>query len=107
MQIKEGVNLAGLKIEMQPVLVAASKIWERHGQELVVTCGPGGTHSPGSLHPYGYAVDLRSRYFDSGTKIYVVESLQKELGDDYDVVSHRTHIHVEYDKILRVLLKNN
>lgn len=107
MLLKKGVSLVGLKIEMQPVLVAASKIWKRYGQELVVTCGPGGTHSPGSLHPYGYAVDLRSRDFDSGTKTYVIESLQKELGCDYDVVFHRTHIHVEYDKILRMLLKTN
>lgn len=107
MQIKEGVSLVGLKLVMRPVLVTAAKIWKRYGQELVVTCGPGGTHSPGSLHPYGYALDLRSRYFDAGTKIYVIESLQKELGADYDVISHRTHIHVEYDKILKMLLKNS
>ena len=101
MQIKEGVSLVGLKIEMRTVLIEADKLWKRYGQELVITCGPGGTHSPGSLHPYGYALDLRSRDFDSGTKGYVVETLRKELGDDYDVISHGTHIHVEYDKILR------
>jgi len=97
MQIKDGVIIAGLQIEMRKALVAADKIWKDLGEELVITAGLEGAHSAGSLHYYGYALDLRSRYFDEASKMYAVDTLQTELGDDYDVVSHSSHIHVEYD----------
>lgn len=97
MKIKNGVVLAGLKIEMRPVLIKADKIWKNAGQELVITAGLEGEHSAGSLHYYGDAVDLRTRYFGGDTKREVAASLKKELGSEYDVIVHKTHIHVEYD----------
>jgi len=97
MQIKEGVNIRGLNIKMRAVLMAADGIWQNFGQELVVTAGLDGKHSKWSLHYYGMAVDLRSRYFSDATKQIAADTLQEELGGDYDVVSHATHIHVEYD----------
>ena len=100
MKIKNGVILAGLDIEMRPVLIAADKIWKAHGQELVVTSGLEGTHSAGSMHYYGLALDFRTRYFeDDGAAVNV--ELQCELDNlfrgDYDVILHSSHIHVEYD----------
>jgi len=97
MQIKEGVNIRGLNVKMRHVLRAADGIWENCGQELVVTAGLDGKHSKWSLHYYGMAVDLRSRYFSEATKKIAADALQEELGSDYDVVLHSTHIHVEYD----------
>ena len=98
MKIKQGANISGIKIEMRPVLVAAEMIWRHHGQELVVTSGLDGTHSAGSLHYYGYALDLRSNYFTGTEKASAVNALRAALGGDYDVVSHPTHIHVEFDR---------
>ncbi len=97
MQIKEGASLQGLDIKMRPVLIAADVIWKKYGQELVVTSGTDGTHSAGSLHYYGRALDFRTRYFDKEELDKVFNSMCEKLNDDYDVVVHDTHIHVEYD----------
>ena len=102
MKVKEGVTLAGLKIEMRPVLICADKIWKENGQELVITEALGGVHSPGSLHPYGYALDKRTRYFKKEGQVEkVAQKLRDHLGSKYDVIVHSTHIHVEYDAVKR------
>lgn len=100
MEIKKCANIQNIDIRMRPVLIAADKIWRNHGQELVVTAGLDGVHSAGSLHYYGLALDFRTRYFDEATRERVAEELKKAFGKTglfYDVVSHSTHIHVEYD----------
>jgi len=102
MKIKDGASLIGLKLPMRKVLIIADELWKDAGKELVVTEGTGGTHSAGSLHPFGYAVDLRSRYFDTSTQRDVASALRLRLGPDYDVVVHKTHVHVEYQKILEM-----
>ena len=98
MKIKEGASLQGLKIQMRKPLMVAEYLWREQGQELVVTSGTDGTHSAGSLHYYGYALDFRTRYFSDQTKRNLTDTLQKILGSDYDVIEHSTHIHVEYEK---------
>ena len=99
MKIKEGVKIEGLHIKMRPVLIACERIWKENGQELVVTSGLNGIHSAGSLHYYGRAVDLRTRYFDSRERIdRIAEMVRTELGQDYDVVVENSHIHAEWDK---------
>ncbi len=97
MKIKAGAILAGLNIKMRLVLICANNIWSEEGEELWITGGLDGTHSAGSLHYYGFALDLRSRDFTEKQKLRVIEKLRYALGKDYDVVSHTTHIHVEYD----------
>ena len=97
MKIKDGVILAGLDIKMRPVLIAADSIWDEYGQELVVTAGLDGAHSAGSLHYYGLALDLRTRYFDDAMREVIGQDLEDRLPIDYDVVVHSSHVHVEYD----------
>jgi hypothetical protein len=97
MKIKRGASLNGLKIEMRKPLAAAGQIWEDAGHELVVTSGTDGTHSAGSLHYYGYALDFRTRYFDEPHIVKIAHSLRKALSDEYDVIIHKSHIHVEFD----------
>lgn len=97
MKIKEGVILAGLDIRMRPVLIAAERIWQKAGHELVVTSGLEGTHSAGSLHYYGLALDFRTHYLNAEQLPELAEKLREALGPDYDVVIEKTHIHVEYD----------
>jgi len=98
MKLKNGVIISGLRIEMRPVLIEAEKIWKENGDELVVTAGLDGVHSAGSLHYYGYAVDLRIRNFDKNSIPGIAARLKSSLSSDYDVILHNTHIHVEYDK---------
>jgi len=97
MKIKEGVHIPGLKIQMRKTLSIADKIWHNLGQELVITSALDGTHSAGSLHYYGFAVDLRTRYFTPQQKEQARQALSKALGKAYDVIAHPSHIHVEYD----------
>ena len=98
MQLKSGVDIKGIHEAMRPVLKAADRIWKKHNQELVVTAGLDGTHSAGSLHPFGKALDFRTRYFSSSETTAVANELRTELGTAaYDVIVHSTHIHVEFD----------
>lgn len=100
MKIKLGANIQGLKLEMRRVLVDADSIWKYLGQELVITSGLDGTHSAGSLHYYGYAVDLRTNYFNEEEKLEAVRMLKESLPHKYDVILEQTHIHVEYNILL-------
>ncbi len=63
MRLKDGVSINGIKPPIIAVLAPAALIWERHGQELVVTAGTDGKHMKGSLHYVGLALDFRTRYF--------------------------------------------
>ena len=102
MEVKDSsVNIWGLKVQMQPVLKNADKIWESRGKKLVVTSARDGIHSAGSLHYYGYAVDLRASggWGYTPTEVTIlVEELQSELGSDYQIIIHKTHVHVEFEK---------
>lgn len=93
----KSVNIHGLDVCMQPVLKNADIIWRKYGQEVVVTSARDGIHSVGSLHYYGFAVDLRTYYFADHIKPQVAQELRKALGPKYQVILEKTHIHVEYD----------
>ena len=97
MKIKSGASLSGLQIEMRKVLLTTNKMWKSNGQNLVVTSGTDGTHSAGSMHYYGYALDLRTRYFSSSVKSKIAKDLQKKLGAKYYVLNEKTHIHVQFN----------
>lgn len=101
MKIKPGVSLQGLQLPMRPVLMLAEQVYQSFGQELVVTSGPGGEHSARSLHYYGYALDFRIRGIPLDVCWKIVYSLRRELGDSYQVMLETTHIHVEYQEILK------
>ena len=97
MKIKDGVIMAGLKMEMRMALGAADEIWRKHGQELVVTSALDGEHVATSLHYYGYALDFRTRYFDEETKFKVYYELMNAVSSaHYRVLFYKTHIHIEW-----------
>lgn len=97
MKVKDGVELSGLEFIMREVLIQADEIWSENGQELVVTSTNdwADNRTAGSLHPYGLAVDFRTRYFDDVTKQKAYKQLLKKLGDKYIVISEPSHIHVQ------------
>jgi hypothetical protein len=95
MKIKPGVILAGLQLPMRLVLMEANRIWSELGQELAITSGLDGTHSPGSMHYYGYALDMRTRYFADGGR-EACSRLRSALPAAYFVQLESNHIHVSY-----------
>ena len=109
MKVKDdSVNIWGLQPEMQPVLKWAEDIWEHYlATEVIVTSARDSMHSAGSLHYYGYAVDLRTwdstgHQVDDDVRRELAKSLRIHLAEYsayYDVITHSTHIHVEYDYI--------
>ena len=107
MQVKDdSVNIWGLDIKMQPVLKHAHALWEEHiGVEMVITSARDGIHSPGSLHYYGFAVDIRTwdkqgNQINDEARFNLATVLQDALhlySKFYEVFPHKTHIHIEYD----------
>ena len=95
MKIKEGVILAGLHLSMRHALLTIDKVYKEHGQELVITSALDGEHSAGSLHYYGLALDIRTRYFALTEVPIVVNKLKEQLGCSYKVILEKTHIHIE------------
>lgn len=107
--IKPGVQMAGLQLEMRSALIAADMIWSHYGERLVVTSALDGSHSAGSYHYFGLALDFRTRYFSNEIAQQAAALLREALGQPFDVVVHEHrynddgemtaagHIHVEYD----------
>jgi hypothetical protein len=114
MRVKEGVIRAGLAIEMRPVERIAEEIWKRQGKVIdlgkeidlaiegvTITAALDGVHSAGSLHPCGYAEDLRTRYFSKEQVKAIASGLVhnlKAISIYYQVIVEKDHIHVEYDR---------
>ena len=106
MELKPGASLQGLQLPMRAALIVADRLWRQYGRPegVTVTSGTDGTHSAGSLHYYGYALDFRIRYFHEVT----IQSLYQDLcshlaaldGYSYDCILERDHIHVEYDGVI-------
>lgn len=72
-------------------------VLEDHGVEMVITALADGKHMTGSLHYEGNAWDIRNRDIPKNERHAIAEKLRDALGEDYDVVGHKSHYHVEYD----------
>ena len=83
---KPGVRTVFLKGPAILAAVIADQVYAAFGEsELVVTSGTEGTHSPGSLHYVGLAIDLRLPN-DRANCLAIRNELANRLGTDYDVV---------------------
>lgn len=89
MTIKPGVQMRTMCPQILLAILEADRILEG---ALVVTSVSDGKHSPGSLHYVGHACDLRlpSQPHD------FVDELRSALGDEFDVVLEKDHVHVEW-----------
>lgn len=93
---KEGVNPHDLHITMRQSLITIDDIYKNNGQEVVVTCTGAGEHCPSSLHPYGFAYDIRTRFFDEKKKKKVYDEIKEEFDHSrYIIVSESTHFHIQ------------
>ena len=91
-------TLKGLKPETVIGIMIANTISARmfDGRDITLTSVTD-SHSPPSLHPEGYAFDLRTRDLSNWNKVEFAKQLVEELGGEWDVVVEKDHIHVEFD----------
>ena len=106
MKIKRGVILYPLRNEMRRGLRTIERIYKQFGYELTITSGLEGEHSAGSYHYIGCAVDCRVRNVKKKDRGPLFTALQLALRDPFDVVMHKSHIHIEFDldKAARLVL---
>ena len=97
--IKSGVDLSMLQPQMSVATQIVAEVYHSYGCDLVITggCEPG--HSPGGLHPTGFALDYRTRNVPVGFLGSLGDKVQEALSDQFDVVEKRIppHLHVEFD----------
>jgi len=96
MKLKNNVQAAGIKPEMIIALMVATRIWLNFGQVLVCTSIMDGKHCTTSKHYLGLASDYRTRYFSMAEKKAVFKLLKEDLGPEYKVVWHSSHLHTEF-----------
>lgn len=70
--------------------------------DCVVTSGIDGTHSLGSEHYTGLAVDIRLHHVPGDRREHLVAEIRDALGPDFDVLweaagTDNEHLHIEYD----------
>ncbi len=91
--IKKGVRIHGIKPEVVLALVIADQVYQQLGHDLVITAVIDGKHMRASIHYMGGAVDLRLPGADG---IAARNRIALRLGDDFDVVLEKSHIHIEW-----------
>ena len=103
------VSTARLQREMRPAQIAVDLIYRKYHREPVITSGDEMwkqdkdgdwvlTHSVGSLHYYGLALDFRIYYFSADVLAKVYKELRQALCYlGFDVVLEKDHIHIEYN----------
>lgn len=92
-QVKPGVRLHGIRPEVVLALMIAERIYDEAGWPLVVTSVIDGEHMRASIHYTGGAVDIR---LPKRNKAHFRLLIANALGDDFDVVLEKTHIHIEW-----------
>ena len=97
MELKFGVKVAGVKPEIIVAMIVVDSVFQEHGAACVVTSCVEGKHGANSLHPKGYAIDVRSSVLSAIEQVSVRDDLKRRLGPDYDVILEIDHYHLEYD----------
>lgn len=97
LSIKPGVSLIGLRPEMLVALQVVASVYDKYNKDCVITSCTDGTHSSGSRHYPGFALDFRTRHLTDGQAAKIGMEIKEALGAEFDVIIHETHIHVEFD----------
>jgi hypothetical protein len=94
--LKPDVRIFGLRPEIVIAILVAERAYAEIGCELMLTSGIEGTHSAGSLHYAGSAVDFRTLNVAPDKLKPLVEKIRAALGPDFDVLLETNHLHAEF-----------
>ena len=95
--LKPGVKLNGIKPEICIAIMIANNVYLSNGYTFTLTSICDGKHGRASLHYPGLAFDCRTRDLPSESeKKNIADQIRNALGEEFDVILHSTHIHVEF-----------
>ena len=97
LRIKSGVEMVNISPQITLAIQIAHSVYSQFNTDCVITSLTDGKHRENSLHYKGLAVDLRTRNIQKDQKIPLINTLRSEIGENYDVVLEKTHVHIEYD----------
>jgi hypothetical protein len=97
MKLKKGVTCSKVQPQLLLALQIINSVFTQHICELTITSLDDGVHKKDSKHYLGLACDCRTRDLKIRTLIDIVEDLRNTLGEDFDVVVEKDHLHIEYD----------
>lgn len=93
-KLKAGVVVTGITPEILLAIYIAKTVYDSCDEpSMTITSVTDGKHRANSLHYKGLAVDLRLPIL----QMAVMDKLRVALGNSYDVILEKTHIHIEYD----------
>jgi len=99
-QLKRGVRLSP---GMHPALLIAVLNWhticERYKVQCVITSGSEGTHTSGSKHYNGRALDFRTRCMTPARRKKAETAMRSALGQEFVVLLESDHLHVQWEPI--------
>jgi len=99
MKLKKGVKIMGIKPEIafvMPIIDGVVNIYDKV-EGCVITSACDSKHGVGSRHYIGLGIDVRTRNMTEPQQQYCATDLNDRLGEDFDVVLEKDHIHIEFD----------
>ena len=99
MQLKDNtVKVGGTQPEILIAIMVAQEVFRAYDYAFIITSVTDGEHGYNSKHYDGDAVDIRTRHIKSPEDLSaIVKDIANRLGEEYDVILHSTHLHIEYD----------
>ena len=95
--IKQGVRLAGLKVEMMVALQVVASVYEEHRYSVTITSALDRVHAVHSRHYLGMALDFRIRHIRSCKLLeQIVKAIKDALGEEYNVRLEKDHLHISF-----------
>jgi len=99
LSFKPGVEIKGVSQNCIVLIHVTACAYEACGIDTVVTSVKDGRHKAGSKHYIGDAADFRTKNISKKDELlWIVNTVRKKLGRDFDVVMESDHLHIEYDK---------
>lgn len=94
MLLRPGVDISRLHRPIRRSLNKVDAIFRRYAQEFIITHTYDGLHSSSSLH---YSNDAYDSALPTIRRREIFVDIQRELGDNYDVIMDKDHYHIEHD----------
>ena len=94
---KTNVNIYGVQPELVLSVLLINQVFLKHNQNMIITSMIDGVHNLGSLHPKGFAIDIRTRDIFKPILDRIIQELKENYDDQLDIILESDHLHIEFD----------